>query len=157
MPNIRVWLPISILAVVVSATVALHVAWTSPPSPPAASLTPQTPAAAHDDPPGPTDLLRAYQANHIDVQTAPCDDGGGPDAYLFFDGGPDALRMRQLPSTREYAPPWKGVILARFVPDRRLDDVVLGAWGDCGMRTGSYLLFGDPVWIARSREVLPPA
>ena len=81
-----------------------------------------------------------------------------PDTYLLFEGERDPQTLWRLPQSREAADQWKGVIVARFHPDRKLDETVLAAWGDCGMRAGPYLFFGDPVWIARSHAVFdsPP-
>jgi hypothetical protein len=159
MLKLRVWLPAVILAAAFGTAVALHVAWQKPPPPPRSTfLKPMTPSLGREEAgAGPTELLAEYHNKHIDVQTTPSEDGWASDAYLFFDAAPDALRMCQLPDAPEYADCWSGVILARFVPDRRLDAAVLSSWGDCGMRSGQYLLFGDPIWINKSRDVLPQA
>ena len=161
MQKLHLWLPISALTLAVCAAVALHAVWQSPPAPAAPPLqAPRQPVAVGIDlpiaSPGESfDLAQQYRSHHIDVAAVPCPDAPPPDGYLFFDGPADPLRVWQAPQSRDYADCWRGVILSRYVPDRRLDDVVLGAWGDCGMRAGPYLLFGDPAWISRSRDVLP--
>jgi hypothetical protein len=154
MHKVLPWLSISVVAVAVCVAAALHIAWqnhpSAPPAPTAATvsvpLPPRTPMQT-------SDLAMTYRSHHIEVQTAPCPDGGPPDTYLFFDGQPNPERLWGLPQNRETADRWKGAVVVRFHPDRRLDEAVLAAWGDCGMRAGPYLFFGDPVWIARSHEV----
>jgi hypothetical protein len=160
MRKLHLWLPMTLLSVAVATEAVLHYGWKTPPPDPLPAPGPRQPALPATDAepvnaPGAAKLAEAYRAQGIPVATAPCQ-GDSTDAYIFFGDQADPLRTCGLSQGKEYADCWNGVILARFVPDQRLDEVVLGAWGDCGMRTGPYLLFGDPAWIARSREVLAP-
>jgi hypothetical protein len=157
MQKIYVWLPILLLAAAVCAAVGMHVAWQKSPPPP--SPFPRQPTAVADAPGQgqmlPTDLAYDYRTHHISVRSIPVRDGDGADVYLFFEGGPpDPLSPLDAPQSPDYIDRWKNTVLARYHPDRRLDGPLLTAWRNCGLRMGPYLLFGDPVWIARSREMM---
>lgn len=159
MRNALPWLPVALLAVAVCAAAALHVARQPPPPlppPPVApiGLTVGLPPAARA-PLQASELVHDYHSRNIDVRSAPVRDGDPADLYLFFDGGPaDPVPALEAPLNPEQADLWRDVILVRYHPDRRLDGPLLTSWRNCGLRVGPYLMFGDPGWIARTREIL---
>jgi hypothetical protein len=104
------------------------------------------------------DLVAYLEGRGLRLHLTPTRAGGdaSANAYLTTEAKP-AAELYGLITDRHTMHHWAGVVYCERCRRYEAREVCLELWGDCGLRAGPFVFFGDPELLARIRTALEDA
>jgi hypothetical protein len=101
------------------------------------------------------DLVAHLEGRGLKLHLSPTAAGrkANADAYLTTAARPEAELYGLVKDTSTMRP-WAGVVYCERLRNPADRQIVLEWWGDCGLQSGHFVLFGDPALLARIRNAL---
>jgi hypothetical protein len=104
------------------------------------------------------DLVGFLETQGLRLHISPTWAGGNActSAYLSMEAKP-GTELYWLPKDRRAMHRWAGVVYCERSRRYENREGVVEAWGDCGLRAGPFVFFGDPALLTHIRTALEDA